>query len=334
MSSSVFRTKSVQAINEKLEGEGHKLAKRLNAFDLTMIGIGGIIGAGIFVLTGTAAATKAGPAVVVAFMLSALGCALAGLCYAELASMLPVAGSAYTYAYATLGELVAWIIGWDLVLEYAVGSVTVAIGWSGYLNEFLEGYGVHLPQNWTHGYFDGGILNVPAMLLVAAVTTLLVVGVKESARMTAALVVVKLVVVGLFLVLGTPHVQPSNWKPFMPFGVLGILGGAGVIFFSYIGFDAVTTTSEETKNPQRDIPIGIFASLGICTLLYIAVALVLTGIVPYKLLDHSAPRCARPGQGRHSVGHAACIGRCGRGAGVCRDGAHDRSATHPVRDEP
>jgi APA family basic amino acid/polyamine antiporter len=283
------RTKSIQAIQADSDNSEHKLARRLTAFDLTMIGIGGIIGAGIFVLTGTAAATKAGPAVVLSFVFSGVGCAFAGFCYAELASTIPVAGSAYTYAYATLGEVIAWMIGWDLILEYIVASITVSIGWSGYLVKWLEGYGVVLPSAWTHGVFDGGLINMPAVLLVVVITALLIKGIKASARATAGLVIIKLGVIVLFLVLGIPWVRPEHWSPFVPFGWSGVISGAGVIFFAYIGFDAVTTTSEETRNPQRDLPIGILTSLTICTILYVVVALVLTGMVPYTQLNHPAP---------------------------------------------
>ena len=299
MSSSLFRRKTVsQVISEAESGHG-RLQRSLSALDLTMIGIGAIIGAGIFAITGSAAATKAGPAIVLSFVLSAMGCACAGLCYAEMAAMIPVAGSAYTYAFATLGELLAWMIGWGLVLEYAVGAITVAISWSGYFVDFLKGFGINLPLEWCNGYLatftgaDGlvhhGILNVPAVLLVAAITTLLIVGVKESARATGIIVVLKLVVVLAFLAIGVRFVKPENWSPFLPFGWKGVVGGAGLIFFSYIGFDAVTTMSEEAKDPKRDLPIGILASLVICTILYIAVSAVLTGIVPYTELNVPAP---------------------------------------------
>jgi len=297
----LFRTKSIGAIvGDSEEGGGHRLHRSLSAFDLTMIGIGAIIGAGIFAMTGNAAATKAGPAVVLSFVLSGLGCAFAGLCYAEMAAMIPVAGSAYTYAYATLGELFAWIIGWALILEYAVGAITVAISWSGYLVRFLEkGFHIYLPFEWVNGYMvtqtdvsgvvHHGLFNVPAVLLVALITVLLVIGVKEGARATAVIVFVKIVAVLLFIGIGAMHIDTKNWTPFVPFGSWGIVQGAGTIFFAYIGFDAVTTMSEEAKKPQRDLPIGIIASLLICTLLYIAVAGVLTGMVPYLELKDPAP---------------------------------------------
>ena len=300
MPTQLFRTKSINKVIAESETGGSRLQRSLSAFDLTMIGIGAIIGAGIFALTGNAAATKAGPAVVLSFVLSGVGCAFAGLCYAEMAAMIPVAGSAYTYAYATLGELFAWIIGWALVLEYAVGAITVAISWSGYLVRFLEkGFDIHLPFEWVNGYMvtqtdaagviHHGLFNVPAVLLVCAITVLLIVGVKESARATSAIVFIKIAAVLLFIGIGATHVNTANWSPFVPFGPWGIVQGAGTIFFAYIGFDAVTTMSEEAKNAQRDLPIGIIASLIVCTVLYIAVAGVLTGMVPYLELKDPAP---------------------------------------------
>lgn len=300
MPTQLFRTKSINKVIAESETGGSRLQRSLSAFDLTMIGIGAIIGAGIFALTGNAAATKAGPAVVLSFVLSGIGCAFAGLCYAEMAAMIPVAGSAYTYAYATLGELFAWIIGWALVLEYAVGAITVAISWSGYLVRFLEkGFDIHLPFEWVNGYMvtqtdaagivHHGLFNIPAVLLVCAITVLLIVGVKESARATSAIVFIKIAAVLLFIGIGATHVNTANWSPFVPFGPWGIVQGAGTIFFAYIGFDAVTTMSEEAKNAQRDLPIGIIASLVVCTILYIAVAGVLTGMVPYLELKDPAP---------------------------------------------
>ena len=300
MPTQLFRTKSINKVIAESETGGSRLQRSLSAFDLTMIGIGAIIGAGIFALTGNAAATKAGPAVVLSFVLSGVGCAFAGLCYAEMAAMIPVAGSAYTYAYATLGELFAWIIGWALVLEYAVGAITVAISWSGYRVRFREkGFAIHLPFEWVNGYMvtqtdaagviHHGLFNVPAVLLVCAITVLLIVGVKESARATSAIVFIKIAAVLLFIGIGATHVNTANWSPFVPFGPWGIVQGAGTIFFAYIGFDAVTTMSEEAKNAQRDLPIGIIASLIVCTVLYIAVAGVLTGMVPYLELKDPAP---------------------------------------------
>ena len=300
MATPLFRTKSISQVMAESESSASRLKRSLSAFDLTMIGIGAIIGAGIFALTGNAAATKAGPAVVLSFVLSGIGCAFAGLCYAEMAAMIPVAGSAYTYAYATLGELFAWIIGWALVLEYAVGAITVAISWSGYFVRFLEkGFHIQLPFEWVNGYMvthtdaagviHHGIFNVPAVILVGLITVLLIVGVKESVRATSAIVFVKIFAVLLFLGIGVQHIDTANWSPFMPFGPWGIVQGAGTIFFAYIGFDAVTTMSEEAKNAQRDLPIGIIASLIACTVLYIGVAAVLTGMVPYLQLKDPAP---------------------------------------------
>ncbi len=299
MASPLFRRKTVSQVLSEAESRQTHLSRSLSALDLTMIGIGAIIGAGIFTITGPAAATKAGPAIMLSFVLSALGCAFAGLCYAEMAAMIPVAGSAYTYVFATLGELLAWLIGWGLVLEYAVGAITVAISWSGYFVKLMHGLHINLPLELCNGYFASftdnagvmhphGLFNLPAVLLVGALTVLLIVGVKESARATSVIVALKIVVVLIFLAIGYRYVKPENWTPFLPYGLSGIGRGAGVIFFAYIGFDAVTTMSEEVKQPQRDLPIGILASLTICTLLYIAVAAVLTGIVPYKELDDAA----------------------------------------------
>ena len=284
--------------------EENPLRPELGGFQLTLLGIGCIVGTGIFVITGTAAAEHAGPAIVLSFILSAIGCLCAGLCYAELASMIPLAGSAYTYAYSTIGELFAWIIGWDLILEYLVGSATVAVGWSGYVVSFLSGIGIHFPEVLSNAplVFKGGwaasgaIINLPAVLIVLAVTALLILGIRESSAANAIIVVIKLAIILLFVAFCFPYVKPENWAPFIPpstgfgqFGWTGIMAGAGVIFYAYIGFDAVTTAAQETKRPQRDLPIGILASLIICTILYVLVSLVLTGVVNYKQLDVPAP---------------------------------------------
>ncbi|HEY8470450.1 MAG TPA: amino acid permease [Longimicrobiales bacterium] len=289
---------------EELQSEAAAgtLRRALGPLNLTTLGIGAIIGAGIFVLTGQAAAQYAGPAIVLSFVLAAVACALAGLCYAEFASMIPVAGSAYTYAYATLGELFAWIIGWDLILEYSLGAATVSVGWSGYVVSFLRDIGIHLPPQLTAAtgstvtLADGStvtaLFNLPAALVVLLATTLLILGIRESATANAVVVVIKVAVILLFVAFGFSFVQPENWRPFIPentgtmgeFGWSGVLRGAGVIFFAYIGFDAVSTAAQEARNPQKDIPIGILASLAICTVLYIAVSAVLTGIVPYREL--------------------------------------------------
>ena len=296
----LFATKSIAAL--KAQAESGTLRRALGPLNLTTLGVGGIIGAGIFVLTGQAAAQYAGPAIVLSFMLAGLACTFAGLCYAELASMIPVAGSAYTFAYATMGEFVAWIIGWDLILEYSLGAATVAVGWSGYVVSFLADYGIQLPAGLAAApgtVVAGGtaVFNLPAALITLVISGLLVLGIRESARVNAAVVIVKLGVILLFIAFGTAFVRPDNLTPFIPpnagefgmFGWSGILRAAGVIFFAYIGFDAVSTAAQEAKNPQRDMPIGILASLGICTVLYIAVSLVLTGIVPFGNLNVADP---------------------------------------------
>jgi basic amino acid/polyamine antiporter, APA family len=282
MDSNLLRTKSIEQLVGDVEHGGKALRRTLSALDLTLLGIGAIIGTGIFVLTGTAAANQAGPAIVLSYTIAGLACGFAALCYAEFSSMIPISGSAYTYAYATLGEIFAWMIGWDLILEYAVGSMTVAVGWSGYFQRILAGFGLHLPA-WMSASPDpaaGTLVNLPAMLIVIGIMVLLVIGVRESARFNAAMVAVKLAAVAFFIVIGFSYVKPENWSPFMPYGFSGVMTGAAVVFFAYIGFDAVSTTAEEAKNPSRDLPIGIIASLVICTLLYLIVAGILTGIVP------------------------------------------------------
>ncbi len=302
MANPLFATKSLERLKEEAADSEHGLRRTLGPLNLTTLGIGAIIGAGIFVLTGQAAAQYAGPAIVLSFVVSGLGCAFAGLCYAEFASMIPIAGSAYTYAYATLGEFLAWIIGWDLILEYLFGASTVAVGWSGYVVSFFKDFGVNIPAylssapvNFAPGtgwQMTGAFLNFPAMFIVALITTLLVIGIRESAGFNNIIVIVKVAVILLFVAFGIAYIHHGNWVPFIPpnkgsfgeFGWSGILRGAGVIFFAYIGFDAVSTTAQEAKNPQKDMPIGIMGSLGISTILYIIVALVLTGLVSYKEL--------------------------------------------------
>jgi APA family basic amino acid/polyamine antiporter len=282
MDSNLLRTKSIEQLVGDVEHGGKALKRTLTALDLTLLGIGAIIGTGIFVLTGTAAANQAGPGIVLSYAIAGLACGFAALCYAEFAAMIPISGSAYTYAYATLGEIFAWMIGWDLILEYAVGSMTVSVGWSGYFQRILAGFGVHLPV-WMSASPDvatGSLVNLPAILIVLAIMVLLVVGVRESARFNAAMVAVKLAAVAFFIVMGFSYVKPENWSPFMPYGFSGVMTGAAVVFFAYIGFDAVSTTAEEAKNPSRDLPIGIISSLVICTLLYFIVAGILTGIIP------------------------------------------------------
>ena len=274
------------------------LRRALGPYNLTALGIGSVIGTGIFVLTGTAASQNAGPALVLSMIIAAVACALAGLCYAELASMIPVAGSAYTYAYASSGEFVAWIIGWDLILEYALSASTVAVGWSGYFVSFLRDLGVELPHALTMAPGAcGGVFNLPATAVVLLVTALLVIGIRQSANTNTALVVIKTAVLIVFVALGAAYVRRENLVPFIPpntgefghFGWSGVLRGAAVMFFAYIGFDAVSTAAQEARNPQRDMPIGILASLVICTVLYIAVAVVLIGIVPYHRLNVADP---------------------------------------------
>jgi len=299
---------------DSADDQPHLLRRTLSALNLVALGIGGIIGAGIFVLTGHAAAANAGPAVSLSFLLGATACAFAGLCYAEMASAVPISGSAYTYAYATLGELVAWIIGWDLILEYAVGATTVAIGWSGYVVSLARDFGLNLPTQfasspldydsarraWT---FTGAVLNIPAALVVVVVTSLLVVGIRETARFNNWIVAIKLVVIALFIVCAAPSFSTANWVTpgnpagaFIPpnagfgiYGWSGVVRGAAVVFFAYIGFDAVSTAAQEARNPMRDMPIGILGSLIICTSLYVLVGAVLTGIVPYGKLNVPDP---------------------------------------------
>ena len=302
----LFRRKSVTDLQKEAETD-HSLKRALGALNLTALGIGAIIGTGIFVLTGTVAAQNAGPAVVLSFVLAGVASIFAALCYSEFASLVPMAGSAYTYGYATLGELVAWIIGWDLVLEYALGAVTVAIGWSGYVVSFLKDIGINVPcalsaargvaVQCADGTTTTAIFNLPAVVIIAIVTTLLVVGIKESANVNNAIVFVKVAVVLLFIVAAAHAINPANWHPFIPantgnrgeFGWTGVMTGAGVVFFAYIGFDAVSTAAQEAKNPQRDMPIGIIGSLLICTVLYIIVSGIATGVMSYKDLNVPDP---------------------------------------------
>ena len=282
MDSNILKTKSIEQLVGDVEHGTKALRRTLTAFDLTLLGIGAIIGTGIFVLTGTAAANQAGPGIMLSYFAAGLACAFAALCYAEFASMIPIAGSAYTYSYATLGEIFAWMIGWDLILEYAVGSMTVAIGWSGYFQRILATFDIHLPV-WMSAAPDpvtGAVINLPAIVIVLFITVLLVIGIRESARFNAVMVAVKLAAVLFFIVMGIGYVKPENWTPFMPYGWAGVMAAGGVVFFAYIGFDAVSTTAEEAKNPARDLPIGIIASLVICTVLYLLVAAVLSGILP------------------------------------------------------
>ncbi len=307
MSMSIFATKPIAELKAEAADTGHGLKRVLGPVNLVSLGIGAIIGTGIFVLTGQAAATYAGPAIVLSMILAGIASALAGLCYAEFASTVPIAGSAYTYGYATLGEFIAWIIGWDLILEYALGAATVAVGWSGYMVSFLHDFGISFPATLSAApgtsvvLADGGtalaVFNLPAVIITVLVTILLVIGIQESASVNSAIVIVKVAVVLLVIAAGSMFVNTANWHPFIPentgtfgqYGWSGIVRGAGVIFFAYIGFDAVSTAAQEAKNPQRDMPIGILGSLVICTVLYILVSAVMVGLVPYTKLGVPAP---------------------------------------------
>jgi APA family basic amino acid/polyamine antiporter len=302
----IFRRKSVADLQSEALTD-HSLKRVLGPLHLVLLGVGCTIGTGIFVLTGTVAARNAGPGVILSFVLAGLASIFAAFCYSEFASLVPMSGSAYTYSYATLGELFAWIIGWDLILEYAVGAITVAIGWSGYVVSLLHDFGLDIPPRLTAAYGSmvtlangtqvPALCNLPAILIVAAVTILLVIGIRESAWYNNFIVFVKLAVILAFLALAAHAVNPANWHPFIPantgefghFGWSGIMAGSGTVFFAYIGFDAVSTAAQETKNPSRDMPLGIIGSLIICTVLYIAVAAVATGVVPYAQLDNPAP---------------------------------------------
>jgi len=304
----LFATKPLDLLLRESQDTGeHSLKRSLGPYQLIALGVGAVIGAGIFTLTGVAAATEAGPALTISFVLAAIGCGFAGLCYSEFSTMIPIAGSAYTYSYATMGELLAWIIGWDLVLEYAVGAATVSIGWSATLVALLHNFGINLPPSllaspWqevrlTDGTAVHGIINLPAMFVIVAISLLLVRGTQESSTVNAVIVFLKVAVLVIFIAIGWKFVQPSNLTPFVPpntgsfgeFGWTGVLAGAGTIFFAYIGFDAVSTAAQEAKNPKRDMPIGIFGSLAVCTVLFILYCYVLTGVVNYKQLNVAAP---------------------------------------------
>jgi len=306
MTPAIFQTKRVKDLLDEVdaENEGPKMKKTLGVWQLIFLGIGAIIGAGLFVRTAAAAANNAGPSVTLGFIVAGVGCLFAGLCYAEFASMIPISGSAYTYSYATMGELVAWIIGWDLVLEYALGAATVSIAWSEYLNKLLGYFDLRIPFEWSHSPFDAavnasgqiighGFINLPALVIVFLLTWLLIQGVRESSLVNAVIVITKVTIVCLFIVLGWHFMKPINHIPFIPEptifkdaqgvphnygGILGILGAAGVVFFAFIGFDAVSTAAQETKNPKKTMPIGILGSLAVCTVLYILFSYVLTGI--------------------------------------------------------
>ncbi len=324
MPNQLFRTKSIDKLIADSEEPEHRLRKTLGPWSLTALGIGAIVGAGIFILTGTAAAGQklefhsilnapllevlwsgeralgingrpgAGPAIALSFLLVAIVCGLAGLCYAELASMIPIAGSAYTYTYATLGEIVAWIIGWDLILEYAVSNMAVAVGYSAYIDSLLQSFGITLPRKFMEpilvgGKWSGAYFDVPGFLIVMILTVLLVIGIRESAGANNIMVAVKIIAILIFVAAAAPHVKTANWKPFMPNGWQGVLTGGAIVFFSYIGFDSVSTAAEECEHPQKDVPFGIIASLIACAILYIAVAVVLTGIQKWPELANAAP---------------------------------------------
>ncbi len=299
MENRLFIKKSIPKLMIESADDGHGLKRSLTALSLIALGIGAIIGAGLFVRTAAAAANNAGPSVTLGFVVAGIGCALAGLCYAEFASMIPVAGSAYTYSYATMGELVAWIIGWDLVLEYALGAATVSIAWSEYLNKLLGYFDLRIPYEWSHSPFEvstagtHGLMNIPALIIVGLLTILLIRGARESALVNAIIVITKVSIVILFIIFGWSFINPANHTPFIPEatmytdgqgvshhfgGIMGILGAAGVVFFAFIGFDAVSTAAQETKNPKKAMPIGILGSLAICTVLYILFSYVLTGV--------------------------------------------------------
>src|SRR6476660_1067639 len=288
---SLFVRKPMAALMNEAQDTGvHTLKRTLGAGGLIALGIGAIIGAGLFSITGMAAANHAGPAITISFVVAGFGCLFAGLCYAEFASMIPVAGSAYTYSYATMGEFLAWIIGWDLVLEYAVGAATVGISWSRYLVKFLEGFDIYLPHSLTVGPGDGGVINLPAVFIIVLMSSLLIKGTKESATVNAVIVALKVTVVLVFIFLGWKYINTSNYDPYIPdntgtfgnFGFSGIIRAAAIVFFAYIGFDAVSTAAQEAKNPKRDMPWGILGSLAICTVLYILFAHVMTGVTSYS----------------------------------------------------
>ena len=306
MANQLLATKSIDDLHAD-DTSGPKLRRVLSATALTALGIGGIIGTGIFVLTGVAAVENAGPALALAFIVAGIGCTFAGLCYAEFAAMIPVSGSAYSYSYATLGEGIAWFIGWNLILEYLFAVATVSVGWSGYLVSLLDQIGLHMPTALSSAPFGkgagdldvistGALINLPAVLIVAVLTYICYVGIRQSSVFNTVIVAIKVTIVLLFIFFGISYISPDNWHPFIPpqegpgkYGWPGIMTASGIIFFAYIGFDAISTAAQETKNPQRDMPIGILASLVICTILYVVTALVLTGMVKYTELDVPAP---------------------------------------------
>lgn len=289
MKNVLFRKKSVGDLLKK-SGDV-QLQQTLGAFDLVLLGVGAIVGTGIFILPGTVAANQAGPAIVFSFIIAAIVCALAGMCFSEFASSVPVTGSAYTYAYIVFGELVAWLIGWALLLEYGLAVASVATGWSSYLQALLAGFNIIIPKAISGPFnpVDGTYVNVPAIAIVLAIAFLLTLGIQESTKFNTIMVFIKVAVILLFIGVGIFYVEPVHWQPFMPFGIEGVMSGAALVFFAFLGFDAVSSAAEEVKNPQRDMPIGIIGSLFICTLLYVAVSLILTGIVPYTNLNVNDP---------------------------------------------
>ena len=312
---SIWKRKPLHLLLDEATESEKGLKKTLSATGLVALGVGAIIGAGLFSITGMAAATNAGPAITISFLVAAFGCIFAGLCYAEFSSMIPVAGSAYTYSFATMGEFIAWIIGWDLVLEYAVGAATVSISWSRYLGKFLGGYGIHIPDAYMLSPFEGGIINIPAVLIVMVMSLILIRGTKESSFVNGIIVLLKVSVVLIFIAVGWKYIHPENYTPYIPentgtfgeFGFSGIIRAAAIVFFAYIGFDAVSTAAQEAKNPKRDMPIGILLSLGVCTLLYILFAHVMTGVVNYQAFagkDGIAPVAIAV----ESMGHANAAG--------------------------
>ncbi|WP_093263656.1 amino acid permease [Psychrobacillus sp. OK032] len=289
MKSGLFRKKNIEELLKK--NSDVQLIKSLGAFDLVLLGVGAIVGTGIFILPGTVAALHTGPAIVFSFIIAAIVCALAGLCYSEFSSSVPVTGSAYTYGYIVFGELIAWLVGWALLLEYGLAVAAVATGWSSYLSALLEGFNITIPHAISGSFnpAEGTYLNVPAIAIIFIIAFLLSLGIKESTKINMIMVFIKVIVILLFIGVGIFYVEPANWQPFMPFGIEGVLSGAALVFFAYLGFDAVSSAAEEVKNPQRNMPIGIIGSLFLCTILYVAVALVLTGIVSYTHLNVSDP---------------------------------------------
>jgi len=285
----LFRRKSIGTLLKK-SGDV-QLKQTLGAFDLVLLGVGAIVGTGIFILPGTVAATNSGPAIIISFIIAAIVCAMAGLCYSEFSSSIPVTGSAYTYGYIVFGELIAWLVGWALLLEYGLAAASVATGWSSYLSAFLEGFNITIPKAISGPFnpAEGTYVNIPAIAIVLAIALLLTRGIQESAKLNKIMVFIKVGVILLFIGVGIFYVEPANWQPFMPFGINGVMSGAAIVFFAYLGFDAVSAAAEEVKNPQRNLPIGIIGSLLICTLLYITVSLVLTGMVSYTRLNVSDP---------------------------------------------